>query len=131
MSVLVVDASVIAPAIADGGLDGDTCRARIKGQSIAAPDLLRVEVVSVLRRQVHRGELSPRQTTNAIDDLMNLPIVVYPTAPLLRRCWELRANVTAYDACYVSLAEALDCTLLTADSRLASAPGARCQFDVV
>jgi predicted nucleic acid-binding protein len=129
--VLVVDASVIAPAIADGGLDGDLCRARIKGQAIAAPDLLRVEVVSVLRRQAHRGELSARQATNAIDDLMNLPITVYPTASLLRRCWELRNKVTAYDACYVSLAEALDCTLVTADSRLSNASGTRCQFDLI
>jgi predicted nucleic acid-binding protein len=129
--VLVVDASVIAPAVADGGPDGAACRARIKGQSLAAPDLLRVETVSVIRRQFASGALTPAQASNAIEDLLNIPITVYPTAPLLRRAWELRDNVTAYDACYVALAEALGCALATADQRLANAPGARCQFDIL
>lgn len=129
--MLVVDASVIAPAVADGGPDGDACRARIKGQSLAAPDLLRVEAVSVIRRQLANGALTTARATNAIEDLLNLPISVYPTAALLRRAWELRDNVTAYDACYVALAEALGCTLATADRRLADAPGARCRFDIV
>lgn len=129
--MLVVDASVIAPAIADGGRDGDACRSRIKGQVLAAPDLLRLETMSVLRRQLANGSLSPEQGTNALDDLLNLPLVVYPTAPLLRRVWEVRDNVTAYDACYVALAEALDCTLLTADIRLANAPGTRCQVEAL
>ena len=129
--MLVVDASVIAPAIADGGRDGDVCRARIKGQVLAAPDLLRLETMSVLRRQLANGSLTPEQATNALDDLMNLPFVVYPTAPLLRRGWEVRDNVTAYDACYVALAEALDCTLLTADIRLANAPGTRCRVETL
>jgi len=130
-NVLVVDASVIAPAVADGGPDGEACRARIKAQSLAAPDLLRVEAVSVIRRQLASGALTPAQANNAIEDLLNLPITVYPTAPLLRRAWELRDNATAYDACYVVLAEALGCALATADQRLANAPGARCRFDIV
>lgn len=129
--MLVVDASVIAPAIADGGTDGDNYRARIKGQQLAAPDLLRVEAMSVLRRHLANGSLTPNQATNAADDLLSLPLVVYPTAPFLRRGWELRGNVTAYDACYVALAEALNCTLLTADHRLASAPGTRCQIETI
>ena len=130
-NVLVVDASVIAPAVADGGRDGEACRGRIKGQSLAAPDLLRVEAVSVIRRQLASGALTTAQANNAIEDLLNLPITVYPTAPLLRRAWELRDNATAYDACYVALAEALGCALATADQRLANAPGVRCQFDIV
>ena len=96
--MLVADASVIAPAVADGGPDGEACRARIKGQSLAAPDLLRVEAVSVIRRQLLNGALTGTQATNAIEDLLNLPIVVYPTSALLRRAWELRDNTTAYDA---------------------------------
>jgi len=130
-NVLVVDASVIAPAVADGGPEGDMCRARIQGQSLAAPDLLRVEAVSVIRRQLANGALTATRATNAIEDLLNLPIAVYPTAALLRRAWELRDNATAYDACYVALAEALGCPLATADQRLANAPGTRCQFDIV
>ena len=129
--MLVVDASVIAPAIADGGSDGDVCRARIKGQSLAAPDLLRLEAMSVLRRQLANGSLTSKQARDALEDLVSLPLVVYPTAPLLRRGWELRDNVSAYDSCYVALAEALDCPLVTADKRLAIAPGTRCQFEVV
>lgn len=117
--------------VADGGPDGGACRARIKGQSLAAPDLLRVEVVSVIRRQLANGSLTAAQATNAIEDLLDLPITVYPTAALLRRAWELRDNLTAYDACYVALAEALGCSLATADQRLTHAPGARCQFDIV
>lgn len=129
--MLVVDASVIAPAVADGGPDGEACRARIKRQSLAAPDLLRVEAISVIRRQLVSGALTSAQANNAIEDLLNLPLTVYATAPLLRRAWELRDNATAYDACSVALAEALGCALLTADQRLANSPRARCQFDVV
>lgn len=87
--------------------------------------------MSVLRRQLANGSLTSEQATNALDDLLNLPLVVYPTAPLLRRGWEVRDNVTAYDACYVALAEALDCTLLTADIRLANAPGTHCRVETL
>ena len=129
--MLVVDASVIAPAIADGGVDGDLCRSAIVGQQLAAPDLLRIEVMSVIRRHTAGGALTQRQADSAIDDLLDLPIVVYPTAPLIRRGWELRRNVTAYDACYVALAEALGCPLATSDQRLVNAPGSHCRFEVV
>jgi predicted nucleic acid-binding protein len=92
---------------------------------------MRVEAVSVIRRHLLTGALTATQANNAIDDLLNLPITVYPTAALLRRAWELRDNATAYDACYVALAEALGCSLTTADQRLANAPGACCNFDIV
>ena len=129
--MLVVDASVVAPLIADGGPDGEQFRAAVRGQTLAAPDLLRLEVLSVVRRHLAAGTVSPRQASNAVDDLLALPIVLYPTTPLLRRCWELRANVTADDACYVALAETLDVALMTADVRLANAPGTRCSFLLV
>ncbi len=129
--MLVVDASVIAPAIADGGPDGELCRAAIHGQVLLAPDLLHVEVLSVIRRHASSSELTKRQADNAVDDLLALPITVYPTEPLLPRCWSLHGNVTAYDACYVALAEVLGVTLLTADAKLANAPGLRCQFSVI
>lgn len=95
------------------------------------PDLLRVEVASVLRRHAGDGNLTLQQANAAIDDLLVFPITVYPTAPLLRRVWELHPNVTAYDACYVALAEATGLPLLTADRRLAGAPGPRCAIDVL
>ena len=129
--MLVVDASVIAPAVADGGAEGDAFRARLRGEVLAGPDLLRVEVISVIRRLTGRGSLTPRQAGSAIDDLLELPVTVYPTVSLLRRTWALRKNMTAYEACSVALAEALSCPLLTADARLAAAPGARCVIEVV
>lgn len=88
-------------------------------------------MLSVIRRHLASGALSEQQANDAVDDLLALPIVLYPAAPLLRRCWELRSNVTAYDACYVALAEALDAALLTADAKLANAPGTRCSFQLI
>lgn len=129
--MLVVDASVIAPAVADGGVDGAAIRARLRGEDIAGPDLLRIEVLSAVRRQLRAERLSVVQAGAAIDDLMLLPLSVFPTAPLLRRAWDLRDNVTIYDGCYVALAEALSCGLLTADTRLAHAPGVRCAIELI
>ena len=129
--MLVVDASVLAPVVADVGSDGERFRERLRGERVIGPDLLRVEVASVLRRHAGNGSLTAQQANHAIDDLLAFPITVYPTAPLLRRAWELRPNVTAYNACYVALAEAVGYPLLTADRRLANAPGLRCALEVV
>jgi len=129
--VLVVDASVLAPVVADVGSDGQRFRERLRGETVAAPDLLRVEVASVLRRHAAHGGLTPQQADQAMDDLLTFPLTVYPTSPLLPRVWELRPKVTAYDACYVALAEAAGVPLVTADRRLAGAPGLRCAVDLV
>jgi predicted nucleic acid-binding protein len=130
-NVLVVDASIIAPAVADGGSDGVRYRQRLRGEQLAAPDLLRVEVLSVLRRQVNLGVLDAAQAGRSIEDLLDMPIAVFPTAALVRRMWELRDNLTAYDACYVALAESLGCPLLTADKRLSQAPGVACSVETI
>jgi predicted nucleic acid-binding protein len=129
--VLVVDASVLAPAVADEGSDGQRMRERLRGEVLVGPDLLHTEVVSVVRRHLGAGRLTKRQANAAIEDLLEIPLRVYPSAPLLRRVWDLRANVTAYDACYAALAEAVDAPLLTADRRLANAPGIRCAVEVI
>lgn len=128
--MLVVDASVLAPAIVDAGTDGDTIRARLRGEAIAGPDLLRIEVLAVIRKSLIAGALTATQADDAVEDLLDLPVSVFPSAPLLRRAWALRDNVTAYDACYLALAEALDCTLLTADAHLANAPGTTCDVEL-
>jgi predicted nucleic acid-binding protein len=128
--VLVVDASVLAPVVADAGNDGQRFRERLRGETVVGPDLLRVEVVSVLRRHANNGMLTRQQADAAIDDLLAFPITVYPTAPLLRRVWELRPDVTPHDGCYVALAEAVGFPLLTADRRLVNAPGCRCVVEV-
>lgn len=129
--MLVVDASVLAPAVGDSGSDGLRFRDRLRGETVVGPDLLRVEVASVLRRHAVAGSLTPEQADAALDDLLDFPITVFPTASLLRRVWELRQNLTTYDGCYVALAEFLDSTLVTADRRLANAPGLRCVVEVL
>lgn len=129
--MLVVDASVLAPALADDGTDGDTARARLRGQALVAPELVDLETTSVIRRQLLAGKLDARRARLALTDLVELPLHRAPHRSLLARCWELRQNVTVYDAAYVALAELLDVALLTADARLANAVGPRCQFDLL
>ncbi len=129
--MLVVDASVLAVALADDGSDGDAARARLRGETLAAPELVDLEVASVLRRQNRAGMLDDRRAELAIIDLGALPMVRASHLALLRRCWELRENVTTYDAAYVALAEALDATLLTGDRRLAHAAGPTCTIELL
>lgn len=129
--MLVVDASVLAPVVADDGPDGRRLRNRLRSEAVAGPDLLRIEVTSVVRRHAHEGRLTRDQAAAAIHDVLDFPVRVFPTAPLLPRVWDLRDNLSAYDACYVALAEALDTSLLTADRRLANAPSIRCPVEVI
>ncbi|MEM9608629.1 MAG: type II toxin-antitoxin system VapC family toxin [Actinomycetota bacterium] len=129
--MLVVDASVLAPVVADGGAGGRRLRRRLGGEVIAGPDLVRIEVSSVLRRQASTGRLTTERADAALNDLLSFPLRVFPTGPLLRRAWELRENVTTYDGCYVALAEGLEAVLLTADIRLANAPGPRCEIELL
>jgi predicted nucleic acid-binding protein len=129
--VLVVDASALVVALADDGPDGDLVRVRLRGESLAAPELVDLEVVSVLRKQLAIGALDRRRAGLALTDLADLPLRRAPHLPLLARCWELRENLTVYDAAYVALAEALDVPLVTADTRLGRAPGTTCHIEVL
>jgi predicted nucleic acid-binding protein len=124
--VIVIDASVLAPALADDGPDGDLARERLGGQRLAAPSIIDLEVTSVLRRAHRAGQLDERRALQALADLAALPLRRAPHLPLLGRIFELRENLTVYDAAHVALAEALDTTLLTGDERLARSPGPRC-----
>ena len=98
---------------------------------MAAPGLIDIDVVSVLRKRWIAGDLSLHRFQTAIDHLLELRVARYSALPFLNRTYELRANITPYDALYVALAETLDCTLVTSDQRLASAPGPRCEIVVV
>ena len=129
--MIVVDAGIIAVVLADDGPDGDTARARLRGEDLTAPELLDLEVASVLRRQHAAGALDDRRAALALDDLQTMPIQRAPHRHLLRRCWELRENITVYDAAYVALAELLQTVLLTADQRLARAPGPLCDIETL
>ena len=129
--MLVVDASVLVAALADDGADGDLARARLRGERLAMPELADLEVASVLRRQMRAGALDGRRAGLALDDLAALPAQRAPHRRLLARCWELRDNLTIYDAAYVALAEAMHATLLTADRRLARATGPQCPIEIL
>lgn len=129
--MLVVDSSVLVVALADDGPDGDTARDRLRGEQLAAPELIDLEVLSVLRGLTHSGQVIPRRAGLAVQDLHDIPLERAPHRSLMARCWELRDNLTPYDAAYVALAEALDATLLTGDRRLSRATGPRCRIEVL
>lgn len=129
--MVVVDASLLVEALAEDGHRGDAVRELlVEHGPLAAPDLIDVETLSVLRRQWLRGALTGRRLSDAVNDLGSLPLARCPVAPLMRRAYELRQNVTPYDACYLALAEFMECDLLTLDTRLAAAPGVSCRVVV-
>lgn len=125
--MIVIDASVLANVVGDDGQDGHLARGALRDVTdLSAPDLVDVETVSVLRKRWLAGTLSDHRFAAAVEDLERLALERVPALRLMRRAYELRANVTAYDASYVALAELFGCELLTADQRLANAPGPRC-----
>jgi predicted nucleic acid-binding protein len=124
--VIVIDASVLATALGDDGQGGAEARARLRGEDLAAPEIIDLEVVSVWRRTL----TDERRAALALMDLTDIPLRRAPHLPLLDRCWELRHNLTPYDASYVALAEALEVGLVTADRRLTRAAGIRCDVEV-
>jgi predicted nucleic acid-binding protein len=129
--VVVVDASVLVVALADDGSDGDVARTRLVAEELAGPELIDLEVASVLRKQLAAGHLDARRAALALTDLLDVPLQRVAHLPLLPRCWELRNNLTVYDAAYVAVAEALDATLVTADAAIGAAPGLRCSVEVL
>jgi predicted nucleic acid-binding protein len=123
---------VLASALADDGADGERARARLAADpSLHAPHLVDLEVIAVLRRRAAAGDLDGRRADLAIRDLQDLPLIRYPHLPFATRIWELRRNLAPYDAAYLALAETLECTMVTADRRVASAPGIRCRVEVL
>lgn len=102
-----------------------------RGQSLHAPHLIDVEVAQVLRRYAASGELDSKRCRDALEDLADLPLTRYPHDLLLTRIWELRENLTAYDAAYVALAEALEAPLLTCDRKLSRASGVRARVELI
>ena len=129
--MIVVDASVLVTALADDGADGDRARDRIRHERLLAPHLIDVEVISAWRRLAAAGELDDRRAAFAMEDLRSLRIDRVPHGPLASRCWELRDNITTYDAMYVALAELTEVSLLTADAKLAASPGPRCPMELL
>ncbi|MDQ4070164.1 MAG: type II toxin-antitoxin system VapC family toxin [Actinomycetota bacterium] len=129
--MLVVDASSLYEVVADTAR-ADDVRARLAlDADHVAPSLIDVEVVSVIRRHHIVGRLDSTAAAQAVEDLRDWPGERFAHRPLLDRVWELRQSVRAWDAFYVALAEVMQATLITSDSRLARAPGPKCSIEVV
>ena len=128
--MIVVDASIVASALGDDGRDGERVRSRLVGERLFAPELIDLEVASVWRRAARSGRLDDRRARQALADLAALPLARAPHQPFLPRIWELRDNLTPYDAAYVALAESLEAPLLTADRRMARASAIRCEIEL-
>ena len=130
--MIVVDASALLEFLLQPPL-GIRVEARLfrDEDEFHSPHLLDVEVTQALRRLVRAGEVSADRAAEAIEDLIDLDIHRHAHLDLLTRAWKLRENVTAYDAMYVALAEALDATVVTCDTPLANARGHRAHVDVI
>ena len=123
----VLDASIVTDAVAVTGPAGEQARHLLAQEEwLHAPTVLGAEVTSALRHMVRRGFLDPADALAAARRAARVRARRYPFEPFLLRVWELRENVTPYDAWYVALAEALGATLVTGDVRLRGAAGPRC-----
>lgn len=123
----VVDASLLVVALTSSGPEAQWCRSALQRSDIAAPEMAPAEATNLFRRMELSGGISRLESTSAYSDLLDLDIELYPFEPFAGRVWDLRFNLTAYDAWYVALAEALDWPLLTLDRRLSRAGGPHCE----
>lgn len=124
---VVIDASAVVAALVDSGPDGRWAETLLVSD-LAAPHLLPVEVANVLRRAVNDSEISDDVASLAHADLLDLRVELISYDLVAARIWELRHNLTPYDAWYVAAAELLDAPLATLDQRLVSSPGPTCSF---
>lgn len=128
--MIVVDASAALELLLQGAHARAVASVTLAaGESLAAPHLLDLEVAQVMRRLARSGRIDDPRAAQAFDDLDAMPIIRYDHLPLLRRVWSLRSNVTAYDAAYLVLAEALGARLVTCDAALRRVPG--CAAEVI
>lgn len=122
--MIVLDASAaLEVLLRTARAPGLEARLFTAGETLHAPHLIDLEIAQVLRRYAQVGDLPAARCAEALEDWHAFPLRRYPHAELLPRVWELRDTLTAYDAAYVALAEALDAPLLTTDAKLARAPG--------
>jgi len=125
---VVVDASVLVALTSDAGPAGSWAEELFVGEYLIAPQLALVEATNVLRRLEMAGKLERLEAASAATDLLAINIQLLPFALFADRVWELRANMTSYDAWYVAIAEQLDLPLATLDRRLSDSPGPQCRF---
>ncbi len=131
MSDVVLDASVAAIALVESTARGRNVRQRLQGTVVHAPHLVDAEVGGVLRRRAASGAIPVPRAARALRVLSTLIVERYPHAPLSAGAWELRHDLSYYDALYAALAGRLGHPLLTADARLARAPGLPCAVELV
>ncbi len=129
--MLVVDTSALVAALVADPPSAVLVQRLGAESELHAPHLIDVEALSALRRLVRLGHLPVERAETVREDLRDLAIVRYPHAMLLDRMWELRDNLTAYDAAFVALSEVLGAPLVTADARVAAAPGHFAQVEVL
>jgi len=125
---IVIDSSVLAAALVDSGPHGDWAEEVLANGSLLAPELVRAETTNIIRRLERAKLISTPEANAAQDDLMQLDIELFPFEPFADRIWELRHNVTSYDAWYVAIAEALELPLATLDEPLSKSSGVTCKF---
>lgn len=129
--MIVVDASAILEVLLQTPAAQRVSRLLFQaGETLHAPHLIDLEIAQVLRRYVRSAVISPERGSEALADLADFPLTRYPHSILLTRIWQMRNRLTAYDAAYVALAEALDARLVTRDRALAKA-GSRVQVEVI
>jgi predicted nucleic acid-binding protein len=124
----VVDPSVLVRALVDAGPDGEWAEGIVAAGTLHAPELALVEAVNILRRFERAKEITTAEANAACEDLLQLKVELFSFEPFAERIWELRHNLTSYDAWYVALAEALRLPLATLDERLAKTKGPGCAF---
>ncbi|MGH3835881.1 MAG: type II toxin-antitoxin system VapC family toxin [Pseudonocardiaceae bacterium] len=129
--MIVIDASVLVTALVDDGVDGRSVRGRLQGVEMTAPAHLDVEFLHALRGLVRSEQTSPGRADRAIAHLVRLPLRRFELPAVASRTWQLRENLTPYDAAYVALAELLSAPLVTSDARLARATGPRCVIELI
>ena len=124
----VVDSCVLVSALVDSGPEGVWSEAVVVEGPLIAPELVLVEASNILRRLELSREISGIEATLAQTSLLRLELELFPFAPFADRVWELRKNLTCYDAWYVAMAESFDCPLATLDGRLSRASGPKCDI---
>lgn len=127
---VVVDVSVVVAALIDQGPTGVWAESLLLSGALAAPHLMPVEAANVLRLSASAGDISADVASLAHEELLSLRLELFPYTLCASRVWELRSNITAYDAWYVALAEPLGAKLATLDTRLSRATGPHCDFAV-
>lgn len=130
--MIVVDASVLVSALIADDETGERMRLRLDAEdTVCAPEVIDLEVANAWRRELQTGNISEDRSRLGLGDLADLPLARMSHRPLMPRIWELRHNLTPYDAAYVALAEVLDVALLTVDGRSTRAHSLRCEVELI